>query len=70
MEVEKIEGEMNKSVLMVKKMISGWNFQDESGAELSVDEEFIKQLPTADIQFLLETIAPFIEKKTLLEKTS
>lgn len=69
MEVEKTESNMERAVFMALRMIIKWNFQDESGAELPVTKENLIQLPATDLTFLLETITPYVQKKTS-EKTS
>lgn len=63
MSIEKLDGELEKAVTIASKMVLSWNFTDEKDAPLPVTTDAIKGLPTADLEFLLETIAPFIEKK-------
>lgn len=69
MEVEKTESDMEKAVLMAMKMILKWNFQDEAGADLPITKETLIQLPAVDLTYLLDTITPYVQKKTS-EKTS
>lgn len=63
MDIQAITGDMEKSVQMAIKMIVSWNFDQEDGTPLPVNAESIKQLPTTDLEHLLEAIAPLIEKK-------
>ena len=69
-EVEKLENNMERAVYLATKMIEKWNFQDEAGADLPITKENLIQLPTVDLEFLLNAITPYIQKKTPSEKTS
>ena len=68
-EAEKVDSALEKSVLLASKMILKWNFQDEEGNELPVSQEILKQLPATDLEFLLDKITPYLQKKTLSDKT-
>jgi hypothetical protein len=68
-EAEKIEGNIQKSVYLASRMISEWNFEDEQGLSLAINVDNISQLPVLDLEFLLETITPLIQKKTVSAKT-
>lgn len=68
-EIEKVAGDTERAVAVACKMITSWNFTDENGNELPISIEAIKQLPVQDLEFLLNTVNPYLEKKTVSDKT-
>lgn len=60
--------ESQMAIFLASKMIVSWNFDDENGKPLPINEDNINELPAEDLQHLLDIITPFIQKKTL-EKT-
>lgn len=44
---------------LIPKMIKSWNFTDDSGNDLPIEEETIKSLPADDIVFLMQEISTF-----------
>lgn len=68
-ESEDYEKEFDKGICLALKSIRSWNFQDESGADLPITIENLKQFPAQDFQLILETVTPFIQKKRLSGKT-
>lgn len=69
-ESDKIENGLEKTIAIAAKMIVKWNFKDENENDIPVSLEIINQLPAIDITFLLDSITPYIQKKTQSEKTS
>jgi hypothetical protein len=67
---EGLEG-LDHSAGLLERLIVSWNFEDEQGAPLAISTENIKQLPVADLKFLMDTMMPHLQKKTVAsEKTS
>ena len=69
MDVKKNEDELELTVMLLTRMIVDWNFDDEAGNKLAISVENLRQFPILDITALQEKIMPFIQKKTLSEKT-
>lgn len=69
LEAEKCETETETAILLSSKMIFKWNFQDKNGKDLPVSTEHLKQLPAEDLEFLMDKITPYLQKKTPSGKT-
>jgi len=69
-DTEEIKGDMNIAVNLASRMIKSWNFKDDEGNNLPVDKKYVEQLPTDDLEFVLDAIKPYIKKKQNLDKTT
>lgn len=68
LEAEKME-QAELAIYLASKMILEWNFDDEKGQPLPINEQNLSLFPAEDLQYILDKITPFIEKKTLSDKT-
>lgn len=62
---EKTQGDVARSVVLAARMITSWNFTDESDKPLPITEDNIKMLPAQDLEKIFSEIQPLIEKKTV-----
>ena len=64
LEAQKLDDEMETGIQIATKTIVGWNFENEKGETLPITKENILKFPLEDVTFLLEKIAPTLQKKT------
>lgn len=55
---------LDHSAGLLERLIVSWNFEDEQNAPLEITAANVKLLPVADLNFLMETMMPHLQKKT------
>jgi len=63
-QLEKVQNDSERGLLTLKFMIKDWNFTDEKGEKIEVNEENLGKLPIQDLTMLLEKVGEFFEKIT------
>ena len=59
--IAEAKGDMDKGILVLQYLIKEWNFVDEGGKELPVNETTLNQLPLKDLNILMEKANKILE---------
>lgn len=65
-DIDFTQSEFQIGIKTLPKLITGWNFTDEKGVTLPINDDSIKLLPATDVQFLVAEVKKLLdeEKKT------
>lgn len=69
-ELERNKDEIERGVKSMILLIKRWNFTDEEGKELEVNEENLRKLPSSDLVMLLNKVTEIFKKQEKDQKKS